>query len=438
MRQSSFTRGWRTRNWDGSQPRTPDGRFSFTDDVPKATNSRSTRSVDPTRRQARSIARLGQRLLSDAKDQRDIQLARRQILDELSPKQRRKLLGVILSTKDDKDKANVVSALADQPSPRKQRKLASDEGKVKAVREKKNKLVSESSLTVKDDRVQIWKDGKQRYKDGFRVVKEKGYEYKPGGITLNRSDVVIKHDGETIMGIQPSYTNPRSMTNERLTRELAQRMTYVESGKSPAPYWSAKRHGGVARENLAKEGYGKIQIHHINQWTPGDAINVTNRKLASGEIDLETAKSEMSKVLNPIKRTTKSGKEVDSYEIKVTDKPNRRLVLLAGGTHDIYAPKHMYEANHPLAIHPKTGKPFKVGIPEEGDSGRKAFGTWRNKFWREYYRRESHILSAELSRRLKNKELTPSQVTELWKNAREKVDKMEKHKLKYKSKSSDE
>jgi hypothetical protein len=195
-------------------------------------------------------------------------------------------------------------------------------------------------------------------------------------------------------------------------------MSYVEdiTNSPPAPDWKPTFHGSIDKSLVrSKRGvgdYGEMQIHHVHQWSKARFDEISGRALA-GEITLDQAKAEMRKLLTP-DSSVRQG-----YSIKIQRQEDRKLVILASGIHDVNSP--LYKANHPMGIHPETGKPEKFGIPKKGDGGREWFDKFRGDFWREYYRKQSFVAANEINRRIANNEESPENVKTMWQKAHGKV-----------------
>lgn len=418
-RGSSGTRGFNARSWNPEKHgRDKNGRFTDMPDLPK------------TRTSTRSVAREAQRLYKDAKQYRRLQIARAEILTSLSVGQRARLTQIV---------SKRPQALLGQPSK------VTNSTKVPKVKEKSKrkprtptarKVVSSDSLSTSANKVELWANKKEEYlpQKGYKVKSQKGYEYtvqyEGKVLSLNTNKNRATYDGEVVNGIPPLTPNLRKLDNKRVVAAMAQYAAYAEdkSNDPPVPKW-ANIHGTPGKEYLSAKGLGQMQLHHQGQWSKRNFQDITD-KYEKGEITLDQAKQETGKLLRPYEKTNSKGETYTKYEIAVAPKSDREFVLLPGGAHDFTSP--LYEANHPLAIHPVTGKLEKFGIPEKGrttDGNRDEYDTFRAGFWRETYKREAKLLSGELTRRLRKGQVTQEQVKELWQDARTKQQDFRKYVL---------
>lgn len=333
-------------------------------------------------------------------------------------------------TKADKPVAKPTEPKTEEPEP------AKEAQPVKTARRKRQptlrKPVKESSVVIDGESIEIWKDNKNaKPAVDFKVRTDKKYEYgvnKDGvDVVLNRHHNVLVVEGEVVKGVPSLHPRVASDKTQTLTDSLARCMSYVESSPGtspPAPDWKPTFHGAIDKKYLRTrkgEGlYGEMQIHHVDQWSKTTFASITKRR-DDGEITTEQAQEEMRKLLQPVSKVSKDGKESVGYEIAVRPTETRQLVILAAGSHDINSP--LFKENHPLGIHPDTGKLTQFGIPKDGEGGRKWFDTFRAKFWTEYYRREAFILRQELNSRLKKGEITSEELQNSWKLSVGKVDK---------------
>lgn len=287
-----------------------------------------------------------------------------------------------------------------------------------------------SNVEFSDKGIEVWKDNDLRKpRDGFKVQTDRNFIFSAdldGGdkVVLNRHQNVFELDGERVMGVPHLHPKLKESSDQTLFDSLARCMSYVE-GKSkgvepPAPDWKPTFHGKVDKQHLAARGYGQMQIHHIDQWAQRAFKGITDA-VDDGRMTLDEAKAEMRKLLRPVTKTTKSGAVKQGWEINIQEVKDRRLVVLAGGTHDFTSP--LYSRLHPIGINPDTGKREEFGIPKTGEGGREPwFTNFRNKLWTEYYRRETFVLRQELSTRIAKGDLTKEQAETCWKEAHRKVD----------------
>lgn len=340
---------------------------------------------------------------------------RQELYDEMSRASKRELVQRLISKKahtETKETPSETSATKAK-KPRKPRlPTLRNPGNIDHVR-------------VEDGQLSIWKNepNLKRFDPSFRYRTSRDHEYSvtaPSGeqVTLNRHKGTILLKGERVDGVPSLYPRLRETKNQSLFDELARTMTYVEDSKNPppAPKWKPALHGSIDKSLVeTKKGpgeYGEMQLHHVNQWAKVKFDEITQRA-DKGEITLDQAKALMRANLQP-DASLKQG-----YSIKPQDQADRKLVVLAAGTHDINSP--LYRANHPTGIHPDTGKEQAFGIPKKGDGGRESFNEFRGQFWREYYRRESYIAANEINRRIKKGELTTEEAKTMWEAAHGKV-----------------
>ena len=309
---------------------------------------------------------------------------------------------------------------------KKKAEKAVEAGKKKQRLPALRKVVREDSLAITEEgRIEIWQNSEEKkFNATFKFKSNKKFEYKieheGKELTLNTHSNGIEVLGERVDGVPSYYPNLRQMTNDQLFGGLVRTMSLVEDkGNQPAvPDWKPKYHGKVDK-SLVRSGnrpgdYGKMQIHHIHQWSKGKFDEITNG-LRSGAMTLQQAKDGMRNLLKP-----DPANKINGYAINLKNKEDRRLVILAEGVHA--APSPLYAANHPKGIHPDTGELKRFGIPKEGDGGRDWFNqTFRPTFWREYYRRYSFVAANEINRRVRAGELTPEQARSLWENAHNKA-----------------
>lgn len=300
---------------------------------------------------------------------------------------------------------------------------------------------AKDSVSFTEAGVEIWK-GKPEYAKfdaGFKVRQNKNYEYSVDhegqNLVLNRSRKVYEYGGETVEGIPDTHHKLRDLEPKQLFSRLAEAMRHTENSKrgiaAPAPEWKPTIHGSIPKQFVrSKKGagtYGEMQIHHVDQWAQKRFDDVTSqlkyntrtKQYEDGSITLEEAKSQMRSLLTRVEKTDKKGNVKSEYEIAPKLQIDRRLVVLAAGTHDINSP--LYFANHPRGIHPDTGKLEKFGIPEDGDSGREQFNAWRAGFWAQHYRREAYIYRQEINRRVKEGKIAIDEARDLWDNAHQGV-----------------
>ncbi|RCJ36923.1 hypothetical protein A6770_14955 [Nostoc minutum NIES-26] len=442
-------KGGKIRDFDPlKHPRGRGGRFSETPDQPK----------DPKKRFS---AKGG---LKEAKRAATISLARLEILRTLTPEQRAKVARILeakrlaqeLASKptvsktelrkqssvirDTKRSAKTYQArleLIQSMSLEQRRRFNQVLRRSQASTEGKYLAATPQHLTIKGTKLVIW-DGKPelaKAQGGFKTKKVRDFEYavEVNGerVVLNRQTKMHEFMGERIYGM-PSL-NPRlaAMTPTQLADGLAKYMTKVETKDTTVPDWLPTFHGKVDK-SLLKNGYGKMQQHHIHQWAKVPLENIV-RDYDSGKITLEEAKSQTRAILSRETIKTKSGKEKEDWVLTPADKDQRSFVVLPGGLHDI-SNKPLYWANHPMGIDVDSPdfklRPYR--LPKHGDSGRDWHSsTFRPGSWLEIYRRESYVLLGEINRRINRNELTPQEAQKLFTEGLAKVDKANQYKLKY-------
>jgi hypothetical protein len=271
-----------------------------------------------------------------------------------------------------------------------------------------------------DGRIRVWQ-GKRyaKFRPGFQVSRDRnfeyGVEYKGINLTLNKNKVVYKLLGETVQGVPESLThNLNTAKPQSLFYNLARTMSFVEGGQPPSPTWQPAYNRVPDKSVLYKGKYGKIEIHHIEQWAK-EPFERINRDYESGKISLDEAKERTRNILKPATDSS------SGYAVDIKGQDTRKFVLLAAGSHNFTSP--LYEANHPLGYHPDTGEKVRFGIPKTGSGGRGEYDKWRPKFWREVYRREAFIIGQEINRRVARGEISREDVDRMWQKARIKVDK---------------
>lgn len=288
------------------------------------------------------------------------------------------------------------------------------------------KVVNEDSFEVTaEGRVEIWRNSEdKKFHETFKFKTNRDYEYKVEHegqeIVLNRHSNAIEMHGERVNGVPSYYPNLREMPSERLINSMAKTMSLVEdkSNQPEVPEWKPTYHGKIDKNLVRSQkgipgDYGKMQIHHMHQWSRARFDEITNA-VKSGAKTLDEARNQMRELL--VEDPSKKG---IGYSIKLEKRTDREMVIVPEGAHSFTSP--LYRANHPYGIHPDTGKEVKFGIPEEGDSGRDWFNkTFRPDFWREYYRRYSFVAMNEVNRRIRSGDLTAEAAQELWNEARQK------------------
>jgi hypothetical protein len=377
--------------------------------------------------------------LNAAKKAATVYQARLELYQRLNIDQRKRLQSALKDRTEAKAKAKPpVLSKSTTKKPRKTKASTRDTGQPK-VRAKRlptaRPPASQDTITIKNGKVELWVN-QPRLKDRdktFKEKKERNREYAVivdgKRVVLNRQDKTYEFQGELVRGVPSLSPKLREMSNERVMDDLAKYASYVEakSVNPPAPEWKPTLHGSIDKSLMTtdqgkKIPYGQMQIHHVDQWSNKQFSDVT-KDYEGGLITLDEAKSQMRELLNPIEKTNRKGETIKGYEIKIQAQSERQLVVLAGGTHD-FTNRKLYEANHPLGIHPDTGKLTEFGIPKTGEGGREPwFSNFRNSFWREVYRKESNVLTNELNRRLSNGDITELEVKSLWEKSLEKVDK---------------
>jgi len=288
------------------------------------------------------------------------------------------------------------------------------------------KIVKKENFQITaEGKAEIWQDSEdKRFDKTFKFKSNKNFEYKVNHngneIVLNRQTNGIEVLGERVDGVPDYYPKLREMSNEQLFNGLVNTMSLVEdkNNQPSVPDWKPTYHGKVDNE-LVRSGskpgdYGKMQIHHVHQWSKTHFDEI-NEGLKLGTITLQQAKDGMRELLQP-----DPSNKINGYAINLDNKNDRKLVILAEGVHA--APSPLYDANHPKGIHPDTGELKRFGIPKEGEGGRDWFSqTFRPTFWREYYRRYSFVANNEINRRVRSGELTSEQAKTLWEAAHEKA-----------------
>lgn len=305
------------------------------------------------------------------------------------------------------------------------------------------------SVTFTDKGIDIWQGKPEfgKFEAGFKVRQAKEFEYavehEGQKLVLNRSRKVYEYGGETVEGIPDTHHKLRELKNEQLFSRLAEAMRHTENSTksitAPAPKWLSSIHGSIPKEFVrSKKGagdYGEMQIHHVDQWaqrrfdeiTSQLKYNLKTKKFEDGEITLEDAKAQMGELLVKREGVDKNGNAKTWWEISPKAQQDRRLVVLAAGTHEVTSP--LFLANHPKGIHPETGKLETFGIPEDGDSGRDYFNAWRAGFWAQHHRREAFIYRQEINRRVREGTMTVDEAKTQWDTAHEKVVKSQEYLL---------
>lgn len=281
------------------------------------------------------------------------------------------------------------------------------------------KVVKKDSLEIsKEGRVEIWRNSNDKKHDPtFKVKQNKDFEYKVEHegkeIVLNRHKKGMEVLGERVDGVPSYYPNLRQMKDEQLFNGLARTMSFVEDKQNspPAPDWKSTYHGKVDKDLLrsgSKPGeYGKMQLHHVHQWSEGEFAKISQEH-KEGKISTDEAKSKMRDLLQP-----DPDNKLNGYAIKLARPEDRKLVILPEGAHAVPSP--LYQANHPKGMHPDTGQLKHFGIPKEGDGGRNwVNNTFRPTFWREYYRTYSFVAVNEINRRVADAGLTVERTKALW------------------------
>ncbi|BDA71168.1 hypothetical protein CAL7716_053340 [Calothrix sp. PCC 7716] len=376
-----------------------------------------------SKEQAKKTGKEAGQLFKDAVLNRE----RDEIIQEMSPRQRQRLYGVIVPKKEtpikpageSKAKAETTSKESVKAQSKKDKNL--DKYGYSKLRRlpTERKVVASDSVSATDHKINLW-ENKEKFREatkGYKVSPDKSFEYgvvtDDGRLSLNNHKTKVMFDGETIYGLPKLHPDRAKYDNIRVVRELAKAMSYVEDSaeNAPAPDWR-NVYGSPGKQYVASRGLGKMQIHHINQWSkvPFETIN---KRVESGKITVEQAKAEMRGLLRKTDNV-KSG-----YEIDIQGKNTRTLVILAGGLHDVTSP--LYYANHPKGYHPETGVMTEFAIPKNGSGGRDEFNKMRADFWKETYRRESKILAGELTKRLRKGQITKEQFVELFNNERQKL-----------------
>jgi len=290
------------------------------------------------------------------------------------------------------------------------------------------KVVKSDSFEISvDGKVEIWQNSEdKKFEASFKFKTNKNFEYRieheGKELTLNQHKNGIEILGERVDGVPSYYPKLREMTNEQVFGGLVTTMSLVEdkSNQPTVPDWKPTFHGKVDKD-LVRSGnrpgdYGKMQIHHVHQWSKA-RFDEINDGLKSGAMTLQQAKDGMRNLLQP-----DPANKINGYAISLENKADRRLVILAEGVHA--APSPLYGANHPKGIHPDTGDMKRFGIPKDGDGGRDWFNqTFRPTFWREYYRRYSFVAANEINRRIRDGNLSPEKAKELWEQAHGKATK---------------
>lgn len=287
-----------------------------------------------------------------------------------------------------------------------------------------------NNVDIQDDGITIWKDKKvgdhiPSYKSGERADYEYKVTHNDKELTLNSNKGYMEVEGELVLGVPDLFPKLQSMENQALFDNMARTMSYVETKpiSPPAPQWKPTQHGDIGKENRnlvrSSKGvgdYGGMQIHHVDQWSKDRFDTVTN-DLEAKKINLDTAKSRMREMLQPAENVP------SGYSIATNPLGQRELVILPGGLHDTNSP--LYFANHPVGVHPDTGKLTKFGIPKQGkdaESGsREYFDNFRPKFWREYYKQESRKIQDEINSRFRKGEIDKKTASQMWQTAHKKL-----------------
>lgn len=298
-------------------------------------------------------------------------------------------------------------------------------------------IVDRESLSISNGKIRIWKSKNQKsavFDSTFKYKENKDFEYstdyKGQKVVLNTHKGSITLKGDTVDGVPPFHKNIKSLTNQKLFDDLAQIMSYVEDKENspPAISWSKKQHGGIDKALMTKKNgeqieYGKAEIHHDHQFSKVRFDTITD-KLVKGEITERQAKDEMRQLLvkDPSNKDT-------GYAINVAEKGNRKMVLLAGGTHNLTS--NLYLSLHPLGINPDAlGRELvKFGLPKTGKSNdpgnRDGFARWRGNFWKNYYRREAFVIQKELNRRVRENKMTTEEAQDMWSRASDRMVKIQ-------------
>ncbi|MEH2280623.1 MAG: hypothetical protein V7K90_04655 [Nostoc sp.] len=428
-------RGGKIHTWNPHKhPRGNKGRFAETPDAPNTTGRRSsgTRGKQ-TREKGLSFERGAKRspltraelikqsmVLRAAKKSADVYQARLELYQGLNQDQRRRLQEVLKAKKEAKEVGKPLNERS-QTTPATGKYLAANP----------------DHLSIKGDRLTIW-DGKPelaKTQGGFKTRKVKDFEYSVEvdgkQVILNRNTNMHEYLGDRIYGMPSLSPRLASMTPVQLADGLAKYMTRVETKDSTVPDWLPTYHGKVDK-GLLKNGYGKMQQHHVHQWAKVPLYTVV-KDYESGKITLDEAKARTQSILSRETKKTKSGRTVEDWVLNPADKDQRSFVVLPGGLHDI-SNRKMYLANHPMGIDVDASE-FKLRsyrLPEFGDSGRRWHSdTFRPGSWTEIYRRESYVILGELNRRVAKGEVTPQEAQKLFRDGLDKVDKANQYRLQY-------
>lgn len=278
------------------------------------------------------------------------------------------------------------------------------------------------TMTVRDDgQIRLWQNDNRRrtFDESFKVSKDKDFDYtvehEGQQIKMNRNKTVYQFRGETVKGVPDSMTpNLETKSNASLFKALTHHTAQVEQGATSPVFLPGHNGDRIDQKYLYKGKYGKTEIHHVQQWAK-EPLKDINDDYRSGKITLQQAQDRTRRIVRPT-TTSSSG-----YELDIKPKEQRSFVLLGAGSHNFTSP--LYEANHPLMIHPDSGILSKVGIPKQGDGGRKDYDKWRPKFWKEVSRRESFLIQNEINRRVRSGDLTKDEVERLWTSSRHRMKK---------------
>ncbi|MFB2938370.1 hypothetical protein ACE1B6_24245 [Aerosakkonemataceae cyanobacterium BLCC-F154] len=363
------------------------------------------------------------------RERRQIEQAHLEILADIGREKRAKLFNVLsIKARKNENESQNESVQDSEVAKTNTRKVSKRLPTLRPV-------ASEDSFIVSRNGLELWKNNPdlEKFDDSFKYRERRftyEVEYEGKKLKLNENRGIIHYQGERVYGVPKLSQDIDKATNEKLFDNLIAYTSHVENAKNrsvspPAPEWKPTIHGSPVDKSLVRskrgEGnYGEMQLHHIQQFARRDFAEVVRRH-ELGEITLEEAKKEASKLLTRTERINgKTGETEAFYEIKIKSQKDRAYVVLASGIHDINSP--LYAANHPSLYHPETGKLQRFGIPKTGSDGsRDSHNTFRSGFWEQYYRKEAIAIKDEVNRRIKAGDLTSEQAKTLLNQARSKA-----------------
>ncbi|ADI63299.1 hypothetical protein [Trichormus azollae] len=321
-------------------PRGQRGRFADKPDEPSVTGRRSSKTGGVAKTDVRGLTQKQQARLEIYRSLTPEQRRRLQLLASLNPEQRKRLQEVIAGKQKKALEVN-----QEQPQVTKPVTTQALQGKPDKPKKAKRSTPSDrlsanpDHLTIKGNKLVMW-EGKPelgKAQGGFNTRTVKNFEYavEVNGqrVVLNRQTKMHEYLGDRIYGMPSLNTRLASMTPTQLADGLAKYMTRVDAKDTTVPDWLPTFHGKVDK-SLLKNGYGKMQQHHIHQWARIPLENIV-KDYESGKISLDEAKARTKAILSRESKKTKSGKLVEDWVLTPADKDQRAFVVLPGGLHDI-------------------------------------------------------------------------------------------------------